>query len=336
MIIKGRWFGDFQQNPPVQISAHKGHQLTLKSPNNPSVTNPVHALPVTHHQKSLAHHTDSCTTLTVAHHLRLHFPSTIALITQLSPITHCTDYTAEFHQTRFISFGLLLSHRRVLFRYCQYLWAVSLCACVRACVRACVGLCVCVCMCGSVCVCVCVCMFGSVCVCVCVCACLGLCVCVCVCVCACACMCVCVCVHVCVWLPELFILFWPLAACPFDPACLLDILCLPPAPTFALSLVMYQSCLRYCWLNFACLTSSCLIKLHLDLNVTDPSSHRDPRQLIQTSYRLFLKAVHIMDRDMEWATALTNGIHRCSPKTAVEPFHINLFQIHPICIRLDI
>ncbi len=64
---------------------------------------PVHALPVTHHQRSLAHHTDSCTTLTVAHHLRLHFPSTIALITKLSPITHCTDYTAEFHQTRFIS-----------------------------------------------------------------------------------------------------------------------------------------------------------------------------------------------------------------------------------------
>ncbi len=38
------------------------------------VTNPVHALPVTHHQRSLAHHMDSCTTLTVAHHLRLHFP----------------------------------------------------------------------------------------------------------------------------------------------------------------------------------------------------------------------------------------------------------------------
>ncbi len=70
---------------------------------------------------------DSCTTLTVAHHLRLHFPSTIALITQLSPITHCTDYTAKFHQTRFISFGLPLSHSRVLFRYCQYLWAFSLC-----------------------------------------------------------------------------------------------------------------------------------------------------------------------------------------------------------------
>ncbi len=38
------------------------------------VTNLVHALPVTHHQKSLAHHMDSCTTLTDARHLRLHFP----------------------------------------------------------------------------------------------------------------------------------------------------------------------------------------------------------------------------------------------------------------------
>ncbi len=38
------------------------------------VTNPVHALPVTHHQRSLAHHTDSCTTLMVPRHLRLNFP----------------------------------------------------------------------------------------------------------------------------------------------------------------------------------------------------------------------------------------------------------------------
>ncbi len=45
----------------------------------------------------------------------LHFPATIALITQLSPITHCTDYTAECHQTLFISLGLPLSHGRVLF-----------------------------------------------------------------------------------------------------------------------------------------------------------------------------------------------------------------------------
>ncbi len=38
------------------------------------VTNPVHALPFTRHQRSLAHHMDSCTTLTVACHQRLHFP----------------------------------------------------------------------------------------------------------------------------------------------------------------------------------------------------------------------------------------------------------------------
>ncbi len=44
------------------------------------VTNPVHGLPLTHHQRSLAHHMDSCTTLTVALHLRLQFPSPIALM----------------------------------------------------------------------------------------------------------------------------------------------------------------------------------------------------------------------------------------------------------------
>ncbi len=38
------------------------------------VTNLVHALPFTRHQRSLAHHMDSCTALTVEHHLRLHFP----------------------------------------------------------------------------------------------------------------------------------------------------------------------------------------------------------------------------------------------------------------------
>ncbi len=53
-------------------------------------------------------------TLNVVTH-GLHFPATIALITQLSPITHCTDYTAECHQTLFISLGLPLSHGRVLF-----------------------------------------------------------------------------------------------------------------------------------------------------------------------------------------------------------------------------
>ncbi len=72
------------------------------------VMNPVRDL-------TLAHHIDACTTLLLHVTHGLHFPSTIALITQLSPITHCTDYTAESHQTLFISLGLPLSHRRVLF-----------------------------------------------------------------------------------------------------------------------------------------------------------------------------------------------------------------------------
>ncbi len=56
-----------------------------------SVTNPVRGLPSTRHQRSLFHHIDSHTTQTVARHTGLHFPSSIALITQLSPIIHCTD-----------------------------------------------------------------------------------------------------------------------------------------------------------------------------------------------------------------------------------------------------
>ncbi len=80
-----------------------------------NVTNQVCDLTPTHHQRSFAHHIDACTTLLLHVTHRLHFPSTIALITQLSPITHCTDYTAEFSQTRFISLGLPLSQGRVLF-----------------------------------------------------------------------------------------------------------------------------------------------------------------------------------------------------------------------------
>ncbi len=54
------------------------------------VTNPVHALPFIDHQRSLAHHIDSCTTQTVAHHLKIQFPSSICTEdTQLSPISHC-------------------------------------------------------------------------------------------------------------------------------------------------------------------------------------------------------------------------------------------------------
>ncbi len=45
----------------------------------------------THHQRSPAHHIVPCTTLLLHTTHGLHFPSTIALITHLSPITHCTD-----------------------------------------------------------------------------------------------------------------------------------------------------------------------------------------------------------------------------------------------------
>ncbi len=44
------------------------------------VTNLVHGLPLTHHLRSLAHHMDSCTKLTVALHLRLQLPSPTQLI----------------------------------------------------------------------------------------------------------------------------------------------------------------------------------------------------------------------------------------------------------------
>ncbi len=84
------------------------------------VTNPVHDL-------TLAHHIDACTTLLLHITHGLHFPSTIALITQLSPITHCTDYTAESNQTLFISLELPLSHGWVLFCYCRDCWVFSLC-----------------------------------------------------------------------------------------------------------------------------------------------------------------------------------------------------------------
>ncbi len=54
------------------------------------VMNMVYELPLTHHQRSLAHHMDSCTTLTVALHLRLQFPSPIALMKHTAD---CTDHT---------------------------------------------------------------------------------------------------------------------------------------------------------------------------------------------------------------------------------------------------
>ncbi len=70
------------------------------------VMNLVYELPLTHHQRSLAHHMDSCSTLTVARHLRLQFPSSIALTTH---IADCTDHTP------YINHGLPLPLCRVLY-----------------------------------------------------------------------------------------------------------------------------------------------------------------------------------------------------------------------------
>ncbi len=69
--------------------------------------NLVYELPLTHHQRSLAHHMGSCTTLTVALHLRLLFPSSIALTTHTAD---CADHTL------YINHGLPLLLCRVLFR----------------------------------------------------------------------------------------------------------------------------------------------------------------------------------------------------------------------------
>ncbi len=168
------------------------------------VMNPVRDL-------TLAHHIDACTTLLLHVTHGLHFPSTIALITQLSPITHCTDYMAESHQTLFISLGLPLS---LIAEYCLSL-PISLtgfpvCFPVDYLDR----------------------------------------------------------LHSSDRLLPAFLtlpVFWIFslsAACP--DLCIVPVYC------------MSQPCLRYsccCWLNFACLTPSCLINMHLDLNVTDPSLH---------------------------------------------------------------
>ncbi len=72
----------------------------------PFVMNLVYELNLTHHQRSLAHHMYSCTTLTVALHLRLQFPSSIALT---------THSWLHWSHTLYISLGLPLCHGRVLF-----------------------------------------------------------------------------------------------------------------------------------------------------------------------------------------------------------------------------
>ncbi len=84
-------------------------------PESSSVTNPAHGLPLTHHQRSPAHHMDSCTTLTVALHLRLQFPSPIALTIHALNTADYTEHTA------YLSHGLPLCHGRVLFSILQML-----------------------------------------------------------------------------------------------------------------------------------------------------------------------------------------------------------------------
>ncbi len=58
------------------------------------------------------HHMDSCTTLTVAHHLRLQFPSFTALKTQYIHPADCINHTADCtDHTAYLSHGLPLCHR---------------------------------------------------------------------------------------------------------------------------------------------------------------------------------------------------------------------------------
>ncbi len=90
------------------------HQLlTLYCAHATCVPNPVHGLLLTHHLRSLAHHMDPCTTLTVALHLKLQFPSSIALTIHTAD---CTEHTADCtDHTPYINQGLLLPLCRVLF-----------------------------------------------------------------------------------------------------------------------------------------------------------------------------------------------------------------------------
>ncbi len=80
-----------------------------------SVTNPVHGLPLTHHQRSLAHHMDSCTTL----------QTTIPITddTRTEHTAYCTEHTADCSEhtadctdhTTYLNHGLPLPLCRVLF-----------------------------------------------------------------------------------------------------------------------------------------------------------------------------------------------------------------------------
>ncbi len=80
------------------------------------VMNLVYELPLTHHQRSLAHHMDSCTTLLshstldcISHH-PLHWQHTA-----VTNLTLLWLHSWSHNHTRFISLGLPLCDRRVLF-----------------------------------------------------------------------------------------------------------------------------------------------------------------------------------------------------------------------------
>ncbi len=91
----------------------KSERKTLSTPRMPRgwvnypiiVKNPVYELPFTHHQRSPAHHMDSCTTLLFHVPPGLQFPSSIALMTHTNT-AESTDYTADSYHTPSLSHGL--------------------------------------------------------------------------------------------------------------------------------------------------------------------------------------------------------------------------------------
>ncbi len=81
-----------------------------------TVTNPVHDL-------TLAHHIDACTTLLLHVTHGLHFPSTIALITQLNPVRHYKPWTSSLSSPSIV---LLLLISLSVFPVCVSCWLPGL------------------------------------------------------------------------------------------------------------------------------------------------------------------------------------------------------------------
>ncbi len=71
---------------------------------DPFVMNLVHALPLTHHLRSLIHHTDSYTTLLSLFTIELHFPSSIA------------PTTRSWHQSHITLIALLITQSHTLYK----------------------------------------------------------------------------------------------------------------------------------------------------------------------------------------------------------------------------